>query len=119
MSELPMVTRNLVVERDGGRCIRCHGRGLEVHHRRSRSVHDEHTHCPCNLLTLCGMGNHTGCHGFAHSQPFKARPSGLLVRRSESDPGSVPLYLPFTDTWVLLGCDGQIFHVDPPREEAL
>lgn len=47
----------------------CEGCGLkpatERHHRLYRSRGGKHT--IENLLHLCGWGNHTGCHGVAHS----------------------------------------------------
>lgn len=37
-----------------------------MHHRQFRSRGGQHS--VANLLHLCGWGNHTGCHGIAHSQ---------------------------------------------------
>jgi hypothetical protein len=44
---IPTASREAVKSRDTGRCVRCWGVGSEWHHRRSRSVRDEHRHCPC------------------------------------------------------------------------
>lgn len=46
------------------------------HHRRSRSVVDEHQHCPCNGVWLCST-----CHSWAHAHPFEARTTGFIVSR--------------------------------------
>lgn len=55
-----------VAERSKGLCEGC-GRkpATEMHHRlyRSQGGRDEIT----NLLHLCGRGNHTQCHGIAHT----------------------------------------------------
>lgn len=95
-----------VEERDLGRCQRCGGRGTEVHHRRGKSVKGVHRDCPCNLILLCGRGNHTGCHGWAHSNPEDARGSGLIVSRYVLEPASIPL-----NTWngeVVIRCNGTV-----------
>lgn len=55
-----------VKERSFGLCEICgKARATQVHHRlhRSHGTLD----VPANLLHVCGTGNHTGCHGLAHS----------------------------------------------------
>ena len=57
-----------VSERSGGVCEGCGVQpATQKHHRvyRSRRGRDEVE----NLLDLCGSGNHTGCHGEAHTNP--------------------------------------------------
>jgi hypothetical protein len=103
--------------RDGGRCVRCRGQADERHHRRSRSILDEHTDCACNLILMCGWGNHTGCHGWAHAGPALARTQGFIVRRTSLDPSKAPLYLPFTRRWVWLTCDGRMVDALPPQKD--
>jgi hypothetical protein len=81
--------------------------GNEWHHRRSRSVKDEHTNCPCNGIVLCGWGNHTGCHGWAHSNPAAARAGGLIVSRHVAVPGEVRIVTQQHGT-VWLQCNGTV-----------
>lgn len=104
--EIPGGTRMQVRGRERQMCVRCGMRGAEIHHRRSKSVRDGHTHCPCNLVYLCGWGNHTGCHGWAHSNPFEAKASGLIVSKTVAIPGSVPV-LVVVEGLLTLTCDGQ------------
>ena len=56
----------------------------EVHHRRGRSVVDEHRHCPCNLTYICGS-----CHRWVHAHPFEARGKGLIISRFVEKPWTV------------------------------
>lgn len=37
------------------------------------------------MIMLCGMGNTTGCHGWAHQHPKEAMAEGFIVS-SYSDP---------------------------------
>lgn len=93
--------------------MRCRvGRKFELHHRRGRSVADAHQHCLCNIVLLCGWGNHTGDHGWAHSNPFEAKAAGLILPRSIPDPSEHPLL--WHGQWVRLGCDGQVHYSDQP-----
>lgn len=99
-SPIPTKSRALVRERDRDQCARCTGRGSEWHHRRSRSVRDEHRHCACNGVWLC----HT-CHAWVHAHPFDARALGLIVSRH-----SVPTEKQMEHAlfgWVRLTCDGK------------
>lgn len=86
MTAIPERARLLVATRDRYLCVRCGMRGTEWHHRRTRSVRDSHTHCPCNGVLLCGI-----CHRWVHANPFLARPTGLMVSRYCADPTDVPL----------------------------
>lgn len=81
MSQVPDRTRGLVTVRDRFLCVRCALKGTDLHHRRSRSVSDGHTHCSCNLVLLC-----PDCHRWAHTNPFLARGAGLIVSKYVSDP---------------------------------
>jgi hypothetical protein len=91
MSKIPDESRVLVGTRDGNRCQRC---GVPCaphwHHRRSRSVHDDHTHCSCNGVLLCPE-----CHGWVHAHPQMARETGFIVSRSASFPGLIPYKSPW------------------------
>ena len=87
-SPIPPAARRAVRERISGRCLRCgapapHG---HWHHRRSRSVQDEHTHSPGNGAWLCGT-----CHTWVHAHPFEARATGFIVSRHTLDPGTQPV----------------------------
>ena len=77
-------TRQLVLERDHYRCVRC-GRdvrytpfGYSIHHRRLRSHPYAEMHSSPNLITLCGSGT-TGCHGWVHENVKEAERLGLIV----------------------------------------
>lgn len=99
--------------RERFRCLRCGGAGANWHHRRSKRVKDEHTHCPCNGVWLCGSGT-TGCHGHVHANPFVSRQSGLIVSQHEGQPATVPVVSVVHGGSILLDCDGQF---QPLREE--
>ena len=63
---IPAKVRNLVRARSGGVCEGCGiRRAVQIHHRQyiSRGGTDDLV----NLLDLCGSGNHSGCHGIAHT----------------------------------------------------
>lgn len=64
---VPAKVRDTVLARAAGRCERCgrHVQSLELHHRKFRSRGGHHT--VENVVALCGWGNHTGCHGWAHT----------------------------------------------------
>lgn len=59
----------------------------ETHHRQHRSHGTLDT--VGNLLRVCGWGNHTGCHGKAHSDPDRYK-NGWAVR-SGFDPALTPV----------------------------
>ena len=69
MSAIPKRVRDTVLTRADGACEGCGTptNSLELHHRKYRSRGGKHT--VDNLLALCGWGNHTGCHGRAHTDP--------------------------------------------------
>lgn len=110
---IPTTSRVIVRGRDQQRCVVCGMRGMNWHHRRTRRVVDEHTHCPCNGITLCGQGNVTGDHGWVHGNAFEARPKGLMISRYDS---RMPFEIPVLthDGWVLLGCNGSITATEEP-----
>ena len=65
--DIPAKTREAVKARSGGICEGCgRRRASEIHHRRYKSRGGGHE--LSNLLHLCGSGNHTGCHGTAHTE---------------------------------------------------
>jgi hypothetical protein len=94
--------REATLARDGHRCAWC-GRydlALEVHHRAGKGMGGSRTldHL-ANLVALCGWGNHTGCHGLAHSDREAASAAGMTVPRS-TDPH--PIAVTYHDgRWLL------------------
>jgi len=90
-----------VAERSFGLCEGCGVRqATEMHHRvfRSRGGRDE----VVNLLHLCGTGNHTGCHGEAHTDPER-QIHGWSVPSHEKPRNRPVLY---RGAWVYLMPDG-------------
>ena len=81
----------------------CRVPGTNHHHRRSRSVHDAHRHCPCVLVTMCGSGI-TGCHGYVHARPLVARGTGLIVSKFVTAPSLTPFRSGLA--WVFPDCEG-------------
>lgn len=85
-----LATRQLVIERDHGRCLRCGGPMESIHHRKPRGMggtRDASINSPVNLVSLCGHGT-AGCHGWIESHRDAAYRDGWLVRRNE-DPAEV------------------------------
>ncbi len=81
-------------------CVRCRGRGSEIHHRRSRAVKDQHQHCLCVLVLLCQSCH----HDFAHKYPLDAKAQGLVVSKFVTEPTTIPVL-----SWhgeIILNCDG-------------
>lgn len=112
---IPTSVRVIVRGRDRQRCVVCGMRGMEWHHRRTRAVVDDHTHCPCNGITVCGRGNTGGDHGWVHSNPFEARGLGLIIsRHSDLMPFEVPVFITGRG-WMLLGCDGSMTRTEDPH----
>lgn len=63
---IPRKAREAVMARSGGMCEHCgKKRATQIHHRRYRSRGGDHR--LSNLLAVCGSGNHSGCHGVAHT----------------------------------------------------
>jgi hypothetical protein len=86
---IPAPIRKVVRERADGNCERC-GRAarLELHHRQFLSRGGEHT--VENIVALCGRGNHSGCHGWAHTEGIKATAAGYQIP-SKGNPVDVPI----------------------------
>lgn len=111
MSDIPTKVRKLVLARDGGACVRCGGTGaLELHHRRYKSRGGKHD--ASNLVSVCGWGNHTGCHGWAHTDT-KAPGAGYSLPSGRIIPREIPVLMyapgvqPFGSlAWALLDDDG-------------
>lgn len=101
---IPQKVRDIVAERSQGVCEGCSAApAVEMHHRRFKSRGGKDT--PSNLLHLCGWGNHTGCHGVAHSGN-RGTNLGWAVPSGWVEPGDVPFQNPHG--WWLLDDDGGI-----------
>jgi hypothetical protein len=90
---IPTANRRTVENRSGGICEGCGRRpATDIHHRKYKSRGG--THDVENLFALCGGpggmagGNHSGCHGVAHSA--EGHELGWSVH-SWSDPAVVPV----------------------------
>lgn len=94
----------MVLARAGGVCEVCGvGGALELHHRRYRSRGGKHT--AANLVALCGWGNHTGHHGWAHSDPL-AHEWGVSLH-SWDDPATSRIWSAQAGAWLLLDDEGE------------
>jgi hypothetical protein len=99
---VPAKTRRIVEERCGGICEGCGQReATELHHRKYRSRGGGHE--ITNLIFLCGWGNHTGCHGTAHSA--EGHELGWSVN-SWADPALTPVLWRGGMSW--LTADGRV-----------
>lgn len=103
-SDFPPAVRAQILQRAGGRCESCGTTTdhLEIHHRRYRSRGGPGT--AENGLALCGWGNHTGCHGWAHSGALAA--SWGLSLASWQDEAAEPFWSDYRAAWLLPGPDG-------------
>lgn len=116
-------TVELVVYRDGSRCVCCgvqvtgeRGFGWSLHHRRGRDGKPD-SHQPQNLITVCGGDNVTGCHGNVHSRRSESQPNGWwLSRIAGTDPLLVPVLVYRGSVFVYLTADGQ-YSDEPPGME--
>lgn len=80
-NEFSKETRDRIAERCGGMCEYCHkAPAANYHHRKYRSRGG--TGNVENGIALCGSGNHTGCHGLAHSA---TPPYGLSLHSYEDE----------------------------------
>lgn len=91
----PASVRKAVATRSGGVCEGCgNAPATEFHHRRFKSRGGKDTIENC--LHLCGWGNHTGCHGAAHSAD---PPQGWAVHSWE-DPKLIPVVIVGGEFWL-------------------
>ena len=102
---IPKPVRELVAKRSGGVCEGCgQARATDMHHRRFKSRGGKDT--PSNLLHLCGGmyglpgGNHSGCHGIAHSGRQGAL-RGWAVPSGWMEPAEFPYQGPDGSWWLL------------------
>ena len=110
--QIPSKNRRIVEQRSGGVCESCGDNpASDVHHRQYRSrggSHDVH-----NLIHLCGWGNHTGCHGRAHTDGER---EGLSIRRGFRSILQPVLY---RGVWVHLEDDGTVTRLSESVAEML
>ncbi|MCH9276121.1 hypothetical protein JS533_007535 [Bifidobacterium amazonense] len=116
-------TRQIVLGRDQHRCVVCEtylrpGQwpGMSIHHRlrRSQGSGEDELHEPSNLISVCGMDNSTGCHGWIHQHPNEAVKLGYLIRSyDDHKPSEVPIFNQRYG-WQLLSTDGQATPCKPP-----
>lgn len=98
-----------MLDRAGNVCEVCGSPGpLELHHRRYRSRGGWHV--ASNLVALCGWGNHTGHHGWAHSSP-EAELWGVSLH-SWDDPLTMRFWSALRGAWVLLDDAGNATPID-------
>jgi hypothetical protein len=110
--------RELVWERDEGRCVVCgegvYGKPHSIHHRRNRGSggsSDPRRNAPSNLVLVCGTGT-TGCHGWIGASPEEARDAGWVVSlNSIEDPAKVPMIHAVFSASVLLTDEGTVVPV--------
>jgi len=77
----------------------CGAEATDVHHRRRKGMGGSALlEQPSNLLTLCGLGNTSGHHGWAHQNPDQANQYGLVLYEFEV-PAETPVLTP--DGWFL------------------
>lgn len=97
-------SRSVVHERDQGRCCMCGAEATDVHHRRRKGMGGSALlEQPSNLVTLCGLGNTSGHHGWAHQNPEQANQYGWVLYAYEV-PAETPVF--YRGGWVLLSDDG-------------
>lgn len=98
MTAIPAAIRKAVLLRADGQCERCGAWSrLELHHRLFRSRAGQHT--VSNIVALCGWGNHTGCHGWAHTEGILATGHGYQIP-SGGNPDELPIRV--GDSWFFL-----------------
>lgn len=109
---IPTPNRRIVEARSGGVCEACGDRpASDIHHRQYLSrggTHDVH-----NLIHLCGFGNTSGCHGFAHRD---GEPSGLSIGRGFRS-WLIPVL--YRGSWVRLDDDGTVQRISEATADLL
>lgn len=127
---IPATVAALVLERDGGRCVRCgrhvgegeRGRDYSIHHRRIKGMGGDKrpsTDRPDNLIVLCGDGV-SSCHGYVHlDNRADADAHGWIIPRWVEDPCREPLLYAHADgerRWTFLTVDGALSDSNPWRD---
>lgn len=101
---IPTASREALDRRDHRQCVRCGSPRHHWHHRRTRSVRDEHTHHPGNGVSLC-----TTCHDWCHHNPGEAMALGLIVSRHEDNPCTLGFQM-YYGGWVTVTCLGTTYN---------
>lgn len=97
---IPTSVRTAIKKRDLERCLRCGGRGTELHHRMRRR---EGGHGLWNIVTLCGS-----CHRWAHANVAAAREDGFIIPTYTESPEWEPVRAWWS--WLRLDEHGGITH---------
>ena len=96
--------RTLVRQRDGEQCQLCGMPASEQHHRRRKGMGGSAAlELASVLITACGRGNTSGCHGLVHQHPHVGHGLEWLLYERQ-DPASTPVYT--IHGWVYLSDDG-------------
>jgi len=101
--------RALVDLRDGGRCVRCGAPANNRDHRRTRGsggTRAETINLPSNLLTLCGMGNTSGCHQWKDEHRADALRDGYALPLNGPDVDAQLVPVRTRSGWALFLNDG-------------
>ena len=108
MKEIPLATRQQVIDRDGKRCLRCSSPAwLTIHHRKGRA--GARAHHPENLVLVC-----MPCHEHVHRNPQESYAVGWMIRRlGEDDPAEIPIRAPRGLLW--LTDDGGAIYLERSR----
>lgn len=110
-TQIPDINRILVRARELHLCARCSAPAMygHWHHRRTRSVKDDHQHCPCNGILLCAA-----CHQWVHAYPLGAKATGHIVSRYIAQPFTAP-FRRGDGAWVQPDCLGGYEFVAEPE----
>jgi hypothetical protein len=117
-------TVDVVMDRDQGCCVVCgkvlfgyRGREWSIHHRRAKGMGGTRrpdTNEPQNLISVCGGGNNSGCHGTIHRHPKDAVVMGWTIPKESTvdlETVHLALFARFDDVrgtrWVTLTSDGR------------
>lgn len=121
---VPRKTRQLVIERDQGRCLRCARLigwiGYSLQHRNARRMGGAAApHGLANLATLCGSATTpNGCHEAVERQRRIATADGWLISQFDQRvPAEIPLRTYFG--WAFLTDDGRIVETTKPASEGV
>lgn len=90
---IPRKVRGVVEARDEYRCVSCGRYATDLHHRRFKGMGGSRLpdkDSAANLVTLCGAGNTSGCHGRAHNDRPWAEGNGFRLPQG-SDPRETPI----------------------------
>ncbi len=105
-----------MLARDDYRCVRCGGPATNVHHVIGRGMggsRDARVKSPAVQVSLCGMGNTGGCHGWAEAnRDGEATRLGYRLSRAVlGDPAWSPeghRVWAYRRGWVALTGDGRV-----------